>query len=31
VERIEAFAIAEVDDPTTYTDIEYWKEVVGHD
>jgi len=29
VERIEAFAIAEVDDPTTYTDIEYWKEVVG--
>ena len=31
VERIEAFAIAEVDDPTTYTDTEYWTEVVGHD
>jgi len=29
VERIEAFHLAEVEDPTTYTDTEYWKEVVA--
>ena len=29
VERIEAFHIAGVDDPTVYVDTEYWKTVVG--
>jgi len=29
VERIEAFWLAGVDDPTTYADIDYWKTVVG--